>query len=228
MCAGRAAARLASVLAVLGGATPPVESTEARRPVVLELAWYDPTGSAPGIGWIGRSEATHLLARMGVTARWRVGRTGDLARPGEVVVVLLERKRPEPEDHVLGASQLFPRACPTAWIHLPSVQQTLGMRLAPWWALEPGERQTLGIAVGRVAVHEVVHAAAPEVPHGRALMATTFCSRLLTGRAPRIDRDVAQAVQLAVEARGAPDSLVAFRERRPIEALAGGPDEPAP
>jgi hypothetical protein len=52
----------------------------------------------------------------------------------------------------------------------------------------PGERLAVGMAIGRVIAHEVVHALVPWLPHGTGLMSSQLTWRQLTGKAPTVAR----------------------------------------
>jgi hypothetical protein len=72
----------------------------------------------------------------------------------------------------------------------------------PTVTLEPASVRALGIALGRVVAHELVHALAPSVPHGAGLMSEKLTRRQLTaGRLP-VDPGVGLAVCAAL--RGEP------------------------
>jgi hypothetical protein len=195
------------------------------RGAVLRVAWQDPTGCARGLEPIALAEVARLLGRMGVGVQWRLDSCFDPEVPGEVRVVLLDRARPAAGRLVLGASPAVRGARPVAWVHLPSVRRGLGDHLE-WqsWRFDQRERRTLGIAIGRVAAHEIVHAVAPEVPHGQGLMSARLDRDLLTGPPPRLDREVALAVRRALAAGRGAQPAVATLERGTAAALAHGPD----
>jgi hypothetical protein len=193
--------------------------------VVLRVAWQDPTGCARGLEPIALAELARLLGRMGLAVRWRVD--SGSARPvsDEVRVVVLDRAAMISGCPRLGASPVSRLAGPVAWVHLPSVQATLGMRPgALTWRRDPRARWVLGIAVGRVAAHETVHAVAPGVPHGRGLMSEKLHQGLLTGPAPPIAREVTLGVRAALAGRLDPERDLATLERRTVATAAAGPD----
>jgi len=192
-----------ALAAVCGWMAHPAAAGAAERPadaLVLRVAWVDPTSCACGLESIALSEVARLLREMGVRVRWRRDRGLARAVSDEVRVVVLDRVRSESAGLVLGASQTPGPPGSVAWVHLPSVRQALGMHAA-WspWRLDHGERRTLGIALGRVAAHEIVHAVAPDVPHGEGLMAERLSLDLLTSPAVQLDRQVALAVRRGLE-----------------------------
>jgi hypothetical protein len=67
---------------------------------------------------------------------------------------------------------------------------------------EPAAARALAIALGRVVAHEVVHALAPSVPHGKGLMSASLNRNQLTASSITVEADVVLAVQSAL--RGDP------------------------
>jgi hypothetical protein len=169
-------------------------------PPVLRLAWSDPSGAAAGLEVFVRGEAASLIEAMGVRVRWRRAASNELARADEVRVILLDR--PATHDSgllVLGATPPRFAGAPHVWIHVPSVRATLGIPAgrAPS-AMGALERRVLGIALGRVVAHELVHAVAPGVAHGRGLMSASFVGRALIAPSIGVDPEVGGAVHAAL------------------------------
>jgi hypothetical protein len=97
------------------------------------------------------------------------------------------------------------------WAFLENVRWTLGQgRDLPAVDLE----RTLGLALGRVVAHEVIHSVAPEEPHSRSgLMSHSMNQTLLSsGKAP-LDARCARAFLSGLAVRTA---------RVPPAALAAG------
>ncbi len=187
-----------AVLALANVAAAPAHA----EPPVLRLSWTDPSRAAAGLEVFVRGEAASLIEAMGVRVRWRRAASAELARADEVRVILLDR--PATIDGgllVLGATLPRFSVAPHVWIHVPSVRATLGIPAGrPLSALDVLERRVLGIALGRVVAHELVHAVAPGVPHGRGLMSASFVARALTAPSIGVDPGVGGAVR--AELRG--------------------------
>ena len=170
----------------------------------VPLVWVDPAGAALGLGGVSREEARSLLAKMGAAVVWQAEATDGLARPGEVRVILLDRAAERrPGTPILGATPPRFDVAPFVWVHVPSVRAVLG--LPPRGSLATIEApmvRALGVAIGRVVAHEVVHALAPQVPHGRGLMSASFNRAQLTASSISIGEDVLLSVQAAL--RGDP------------------------
>jgi hypothetical protein len=182
----------------LAPAPPPAD------PLAVRLVWVDPGRAAAGVDTLARDEARSLLRKMGVSVSWRRGGAGEVARPGEVRVILLDRGREQaPGTPVLGATPLRFEGAPFVWVHVPGVRAAAG--LCPRWpfaAPVASSARALGLALGRVVAHELVHALAPSVPHGTGLMSATLTCRQLIAPTLPVDPEVSLAVQAAL--RGEP------------------------
>jgi hypothetical protein len=169
----------------------------------LRLVWLDPTGVGVGAEAVARDEARSLLRKMGATVSWRRGDTRELAVPGEVRVILLDRTADNSGMPVLGATPPRFDVAPFVWVHVPNVRAVIGLdpRGSPVTMPPPASR-ALAIALGRVVAHELVHALAPSVPHGRGLMSASLTYRQLTAPSISVETEVGLAVQAAL--RGDP------------------------
>ena len=196
------AATVASPLDLEGRLAPRLpgpNAAAAPRPVALRLVWTDPARAAAGLERLARAEAEDVLREMGVSVTWRRGDARELARPGEVRVILLDRPAArDPEVPVLGATPPTFAVSPFVWVHIPGVSASVGVRHPGGAGVSPLETRALAVAVGRVIAHEVVHAVAPSVPHGSGLMSASFTRRQLTAPRMPFDPDVALAVRAAL------------------------------
>ena len=192
---------LASVLApALVAAGDLVPSLTVPRALELRLAWMDPLSAASGTEGIARAEVARVLARMGVSVRWRRASAAEQARPDELRVIFLdraaERRKGTP---VLGATPAHFLGEPFIWVHVPGVRSALGISPRSLAAnLDLHSMRALSIGLGRVIAHEIVHALAPELPHGRGLMSAQLDSEQLTSAAIAFDPEVALAVRTAL------------------------------
>jgi hypothetical protein len=203
-------ATVVSVCALVGVTSARASGPEHGLQPVVRLVWLDPGDVARGLEGTARSEIRELLGRMNVALAWRHGDAHEMARPGEVRVILLGREREALEGHVSGAAPVHQPESPVAWVHLPGIVRALGLdpRRQREQQLDSLDRRALGIAIGRVATHEIVHAVAPVVPHGGGLMSAVQGRPLLVDRRPTVDREVARAVRDAL--RGEPEATVAL------------------
>lgn len=179
----------------------------------LPLAWLDVSSVTTGVDGLARSEAAEILKEAGLPVIWRRGDTREAGRPGEIRVILVDRLQVKPDSGqpILGATPADPRSQPFVWIHVRSVRAALGLGLSePSQGLPVAARRDLGVALGRVIAHEIVHALAPWVHHGGELMSACFQPKELTGPRLRVGPDTARAVRTALR-RGidAPTARVA-------------------
>jgi hypothetical protein len=187
----------------LGPRVPPPAAALPSSPSILRLVWIDPAGVGVGTESVARDEACSLLRKMGATVAWRHGEAGEPGRPGEVRVILLDRAISNSGKVVLGATPPSFDVSPFVWVHVPSVRAVIGLdpRGSVFSMPLPAAR-ALAVALGRVTVHELVHALAPSVPHGSGLMSAELTVRQLTASKIPFDAEVGLAVQASL--RGDP------------------------
>ena len=173
-------------------------------PPVARLVWVDPTRAAIGIDALARDETRSLLGKMDVPVVWRIGEAGEVARPGEVRVILLDRVAARASgEPILGATPARFDGAPHVWIHVPNVRAAMGLRpQGPLVAVDALAVRALGVALGRVVAHEVVHVLAPAAPHGKGLMSEKLTRYQLAVRRLPVDAAVGLALRAAL--RGEP------------------------
>lgn len=173
----------------------------AADPLSPRLVWVDPTGAAVGIDGAAREEAASLLRKMGISVSWRRASPGEPAQGGEVRVILLDRGGVGASGMpILGATPTRVEAAPFVWVHVPNVRAVMGIRpQGPLATVELPALRALGMALGRVVAHEVVHVLAPSVPHGTGgLMSEALTRRELFATRLPMDPEVGQAVRAAL------------------------------
>jgi hypothetical protein len=178
-------------------APPPAESP-------VRLVWMDPARAAIGIDALARDETRSLLGKMDVPVVWRIGEAGEVAPPGEVRVILLDRVAARGSgEPILGATPPRFDGAPYLWIHVPNVRAAMGLRPdGPLATVEASSVRALGVALGRVVAHELVHALAPSAPHGKGLMSEKLTRFQLTANRLAVDPEVGLALRAAL--RGEP------------------------
>ncbi len=180
---------------------------------VLHLTWIDPRDSAGASAGGAREEAARVFKTMGIAVQWRRAEPREMGRPGEIRVIVLDRLLKRAGNTVvLGAT---PSRLPDwrfVWIHLPSVREALRVSGPSVGSLELASQYRLGIALGRVIAHEVVHAVAPALPHGSGLMAERLTAADLTTAALRVPPEVAAAVRTALAGTAPPATSAAGPE----------------
>lgn len=194
-------------VAVLSLAAVPADEGTVRADTteaVLRLVWFDPSDIASGSEVVARAEAATVLARMGATVWWRRGTSGEVNRSDGVWVILVG-DGPPARAPVLGATHKRH----VVWVRVPNVHAAIGIsRSRSLLALPPGELRLVGVALGRVIAHEVVHAVVPSLPHGTGLMSESLSRRQLTGASISVDTEAALALRAALAGPSTPSGTV--------------------
>lgn len=180
-------------------ADPPVEPP---APLLvdgaLRLAWLDPTEVAGLSGPVARDEAARALRSLGISASWRRARAGEPSRAGEIRVILLDRAaRTAGNGSVLGSTPTHFECEPFVWIHEPGVRGVLGLTTGGRLS-ELRDTHALGMALGRVIAHEILHALVPALPHGEGLMKSRLTRGDLTLSVPPVTPGLIAHVRAAL------------------------------
>lgn len=173
----------------------------------LRLAWLDPASAAGRSALAAREEAARVFKALGVAVSWRRAEPSEPARPGEVRVILLDRQAVNDggRANVLGSTPARFEGSPFVWIHVPGVRDSLGLPGSdPGPAGDARESYLVGVALGRVIAHELVHALAPRVPHGEGLMKSRLTRRDLTATTAPVTPGLAARVRAALGADPGP------------------------
>jgi len=117
-------------------------------------------------------ELAGLLEPTALRVRWRRTSPPSETRRDEIRVVFLDGPgRGLHADPSILAAARHALPDPTIWVYTPSVRAALA---SSGEAGSPAARRALGLALGRVLAHELVHVLAPDVPHGHGIMAERF------------------------------------------------------
>ena len=174
-------------LAVPGAATagPPAPAGAPLRAVEIDLASLAPLTRATM-----RRELGLVLAPVPLAVSWRTAPAGGETRPDELSLVFLSM-RGVGHDRGALASTANQGKVRTTWIYLPTVEATL--ELDPESVTTSFDAQRLvGVALGRVLAHEIVHAVAPTVEHaGTGLMRPRLHAFELVRGRPALEGDFA-------------------------------------
>lgn len=113
-----------------------------------------------------RNELGQVLAPVQLSVSWRTATAGGETEPDELGFVFLSTLGVGGDRGAL-ASTANRGLVRTTWVYMPNVLSTLG--LDPEAVVTSFDAQRLlGLALGRVLAHELVHAIAPEVEHASA------------------------------------------------------------
>jgi hypothetical protein len=167
----------------------------------LRLVWIDVLQSAPFLFRNAAGEASAILADAGVETTWTLGESSAGTTGDELRVVLLAgaANGARLPDRVMGGTRRGAQSH-TTWIYLSNVLWALDIEGGSARRLTPLEEALVARALGRVVVHEVVHAVAPGVPHRPGgLMAGKLGRDLLLRVGLRLAPSERQAVRAGVE-----------------------------
>jgi hypothetical protein len=185
----------------------------------LRLLWFDPTRAVPARATAALGDEVKSIFRgLGVDIDFSEAAPdatyGDGATP-EIPVILL-RDDPVEErrsKRVMGLIVRNQKPTRAIWAFLEHVRWTLGVSaLARSLPVSGLEEHALGLALGRVVAHEVIHAVAPEEPHARnGLMSHSLDRAFLLGKRADLDGRCGRAFlsQLAALGTPAPDDAPA-------------------
>jgi hypothetical protein len=178
----------------------PSSASSAAPAVRVPVAGFDLVGLRTLTVEAMTMELNDLLAVAGVRLDWRWTPPGTQTAPDELSVVFLDSAgRGGASGHPVLANTATGHSglSPVVWVYCPSVVGALGLRTDTRRAFLA--ERGLGVALGRVVAHELVHALAPEVPHGSGLMAPALRPDALRG--PPLALDVRSAATLNAAAR---------------------------
>jgi hypothetical protein len=219
---------------------PPIEEpgapTELPPSRTARLAWHDPADLLPGYFGGIKEETARILQGMGASTVWRRADSRDLARMDEISVIFVAHG-PRPvkvrQSVVMGSTPTEVKPHRAVWVHTPQVLAALGLStLRQSQHLAPREHFQFTRALARVIVHEVIHALAPEVPHGSGIMCEQLSYKQLTSDVLEVEPMVRAAVQAALarppffvpppRAEGASSAALASVSESPSTRREGG------
>jgi hypothetical protein len=172
----------------------------AAAPARLPAVEIDFAALAPLTRTVMRRELAAVLAPAALLFDWRSAGPAEETDRGELRVVLLASTGVGSDRGALGSTARRGIVPPTIWLYVPNVAATLGLGHAGVAAGFEAQRR-LGVALGRVVAHELVHALAPAVPHAEAglLRARMHAFQLTSGR-PAFEGDCAASLAAGAQA----------------------------
>jgi hypothetical protein len=163
-------------------------------PIVLRAAEIDFASLAPLTRSVMRHELATLLATVSLRLSWRRSAPDGETQTDELRVVLLRSAGAGTDRGALGSAKPRTLTAATVWVYLPTVARALDVELDVV-ATSPDSQRLLGLALGRVLAHEVVHVLAPELSHARAgVMRASLHPHLLTTGRPSLDAECRAAL----------------------------------
>jgi hypothetical protein len=143
----------------------PVLATAADEETRVRVLWVELVKVPGAVRDAMTREAGDVLGSVGVRLVWRAGPPETESEPGEVRVVPLgAASRRTKRGRVLGATRTGdgPR---TIWIDFESVAWVAGTTPDRLVSADFLVRRRVGVAMGRVLSHEVIHNLVPGLPH---------------------------------------------------------------
>jgi hypothetical protein len=198
------------VLATCSLVASPPASAQSRsvEPARLRAAEIDFASLAPLTRSVMQHELALVLAPASLAPSWRRAPPEAETDPDEIRVVLLRSGGAGTDRGALGSAARRGLA-PTIWVYVPNVAGALDLDL-DGVATSLEAQRLMGVALGRVLAHEVVHVLAPEVGHARTgMMRSRLNSSHLASGRPALEGDCAAAL-----AKGARAWLAAGGRRR--------------
>lgn len=186
---------------------------EVRGPL-LRLFLFDPTKRLPEATLAAMGlEVRGIFRELSVDVSFEVAEDGTNFGTGpglEIPVIVLPQDpdRGRRKKRVLGLVVKEQTPERAIWAFVDNVRWTLGV--APGTGLGPlvSEQSEMGIALGRVVAHEVVHAIAPDEPHARkGLMNHSFDRAFLLGNHATLDERCSRAFLSRLSAFAAEEVL---------------------
>ena len=190
------------------GSSPDLPMLPAARTPALQLLWFDPSRALPGPATDALAEEERSIFReLGVEVAFRVAKPDTTYGDGdvpEVPIILLKddpivARRPTRLLGLIVRNQEPNRA---VWAFLDNVRWTLGFE-KDRGLRAAGSELDLGLALGRVVAHEVIHALAPEEPHSKnGLMGHSMNRAFLLGDHAPLEARCGRAFLEGLAARG--------------------------
>jgi hypothetical protein len=209
-------AHVAVMFTFLVGAT---SAAGAERPR-LDLVWSDPTDIAVGTFATVAAESRKLLSVTGADVTWTAAPRGAVVGPESIVVIAVPTypQTLNRERHVMGATRMVADGALAVWVFPDQVAWALGLDLGMRRSWGERTERSFGLAIARVASHEVVHALGAASHARSGLMTPRLDRNALTAPNLRIDGATVAAIRRSFD-RGA---RMADRSWTP-SLLRGGP-----
>lgn len=204
---------------------PPPPAAGFQAPAPVTLVWFDVQDQLPKGGFAEMASEVHsIFGEIGVEVGWRAARPGDSYGDGsarEIAAIALAEdpsaaRRAIP---ILGLVVRDQQPTRAFWTFVGNLKRALGIDAHAGYELSPGEATLLARALGRVVAHEVVHAVAPDHPHGAGLMNHSLSRAMLLGPRRPLGDQCAQSVQAALRQPPVPSRTVGL----PAELIVATP-----
>jgi len=187
------------IIALLAGA-----ARASAEPPRLDLVWVDPTDIAAGTFATVAAESRTLLEATGADVTWTSAPRGAVVGPESLVVIAVPTYPTSlnREHHVMGSTRMVADGALAVWVFPDQVAWALGLDMDMRRSWGQRAEAMFGLALARVASHEVIHALGAASHSKRGLMAAHLDRNALTSRSLRIDPSTVAAIRRSFD-RGA-------------------------
>ena len=176
-----------------GSPAPMCAEPLPEAPARVRAVEIDFSSLAPLTRSVMRHELGVVLAPASLALAWRRSRPDAETNPDELRVVLLRSIGVGGDEGALGSTARR-GLVPTIWVYVPTVALALGLELEAV-ATSLDAQRLVGLALGRVVAHEIVHVLAPDVGHGGAsVMRPRLQASHLTRGQQALESDCAAAL----------------------------------
>ncbi|MFI5006122.1 MAG: hypothetical protein ACHQKZ_01730 [Solirubrobacterales bacterium] len=154
----------AAMLLVLALALSP-RSAAGESGVSLRILWVDTGLGDRAVRDVGLMEAREVLEPFGVGMLWRCGPPATESPEDEIRVVPLARRLGEKAGRRILAATAMRDGPRTVWLDWAGMLWLVGLDTDTLASAPPVEKRRLGVALGRVLAHELIHILLPDLPH---------------------------------------------------------------
>jgi hypothetical protein len=154
-----------ATLLLLVVALAPERAQAAEPGVSLRILWVDTGAGDHAVRDVGLIEAREVLEPFGVGMVWRCGPPATESAEDEIRVVPLARRLGEKAGRRILAATAMRDGPRTVWLDWAGMLWLVGLDTDTLASAPPGEKRRLGVALGRVLAHELIHALLPDLPH---------------------------------------------------------------
>ena len=142
------------------------QTAQAAEPgVSLRILWVETGSGDRVVREVGLAEARGVLEPFGVGLVWRCGPPATESSEDEIRVVPLARRLGEKAGRRILAATGTRDGLRTVWLDWAGMLWLVGLDADTLASTLPLVKRRLGVALGRVLAHELIHALLPDLPH---------------------------------------------------------------
>lgn len=141
------------------------QSAAGESGVSLRILWVETVPGDHVVREVGLVEAREVLEPFRVGMVWRYGAPATESTEEEIRVVPLARRLGEKAGRRILAATATGDGPRTVWLDWEGMLWLVGLDTGTLDSAPPVEKRRLGVALGRVLAHELIHALLPDLPH---------------------------------------------------------------